>query len=81
MNNFPSGRVARSPCAGAGKAVARSFNIPSDRISIPNPDAAVFPNVAASDSTGSLIQHETAGRSAADDWRIALTKLATWLRI
>jgi hypothetical protein len=43
---------------------------------IPNPGAAVSPNVAASDSTGSLIhrasEHETAGRSAAEDWRIAL---------
>jgi hypothetical protein len=42
---------------------------------LPNPDAPVS-CPSASDSTGSLIhranEHETAGRSAEDDWRIAL---------
>jgi hypothetical protein len=75
MNNFPSGRVTRSPCSRAGNAVARFFNISSDRISIPNPDAEVCSFPPASDSTGSLIhrasEHETAGRTAEDSWRIA----------
>jgi hypothetical protein len=72
MNNFPSGRVMRSPCARAGNAAAVAQHGGS-RISIPDPDAALLPNVAASDSTGNLIhEHETAGRSELDDWRIAL---------
>jgi hypothetical protein len=70
---FPSGRVTRSPCAGAGNgAVVFHGDSPS---SIPNPGAPVS-CPPASDSTGDLIHRanecEVAGRSAADDWRIAL---------
>jgi hypothetical protein len=53
------------------RPLSNSEDIPT----LPNPDAAVS-CPPASDSTGSLIhrasEHETAGRSAADDWRIAL---------
>lgn len=88
---FPSGRVTRSPCAGAGKgAVVFHGDSPSSiligrhpiiskqahaPVLPPNPGAPVS-CPSASDSTGSFIhrasEHETAGRSAEDDWRIAL---------
>jgi hypothetical protein len=72
MNKSPSGRVMRrSSHAGKAAAVAQQGG---SRISIPNPDVA-FPNVAASDSTGLISrshEHDEVGRSAADDWRIAL---------
>jgi hypothetical protein len=42
--------------------------------SIPNPDAALFPDVAASDSTDPVRSQHTdgVGRSELDDWRVAL---------
>jgi hypothetical protein len=80
MNNkFPSGRVTRPPCAGAGKgAVVFHGDSPSSLLigrHPTNPGAPVS-CPSAPDSTGSLIhranEHGAAGRSAADDWRIAL---------
>jgi hypothetical protein len=74
MNNR-SGKVTRSPCSRAGNAVARLAQFSSDRSSLPDTDAS-FPVLSdASDPTGPMYRarHEhVAGRSAADDWRIAL---------
>jgi hypothetical protein len=73
MDNFDSGRDMR--CSShAGKAAAVPQHGGS-RISIPIPDAPVS-CPPASDSTGTLIhranEHEGAGRSELDDWRISL---------
>jgi hypothetical protein len=75
MNNPPSGKVTRSPCARAGNAFARLAQFSSERSSLPNTDASFSVLSDASDSTGPIhrARHEhVAGRSAADDWRIAL---------
>jgi hypothetical protein len=74
MNNR-SGKVTRSPCARAGNAVARLVKFSSDRSFLPNTDASFSVLSGASDSTGPIhrARHEPgAGRTEADDWRIAL---------